>query len=166
MSVLIEQIVEAEIAARLRTELHPVVVDILPDKEREPRYPNGAVLVAYQSSSFGAVRSFDDLVAQEEELVFDVTLLSRSLRDRTGIYPLMRAAKSALLGFKPSHCGQLILKDSRFVDRDDMVWVWSLSFSTTTLTVATMPDETLPTLTRLTLKDNLGNTEVIPDENL
>jgi hypothetical protein len=41
-----------------------VVVDILPDKEREPRYPNGAVLVAYQSSSFGAVRSFDDLVAQ------------------------------------------------------------------------------------------------------
>jgi hypothetical protein len=160
--VMIEQEIEASIVTQLRAALHPVTVDLLPDKEREPRYPNGGVLVAYHSSRFGNTRSTDDAVVQEEIMTFDVTLLSRSLRDHTGIYPLMRGAKAALLGFRPPHGGQLTLKNAQFVERENMVWVWSLEFETTTMMISVSPDEDLPLLKHLTMQDNFDDVQEIP----
>lgn len=161
--ILVEKLVEEAIAATLRTALHPLPVDVLPEKEREPRYPNGGALVSYVSSSFGRTRSMDNAVAQEELLTFEVIVLSRTLRDRSGIYPIMRAAKIALLGFCPPHCGAMILKKSAFVDRDDnMIWSWSIEFETSTLTVSEPLDENLPLLRRLTLQDNFDNVQEIP----
>ena len=159
--ILVEQVIEAAIASHLKTALHPVAVDVMPDKEKQPCYPNGAVLVSYASSRFGETKAMGDVVVQQETMSFDVTILARSLRDRLGIYPLMRGAKLALLGYRPPHCDALVLKNSQCLDREDMVWIWSLTFETTTLTVSDPGSETLPLLQRITLDNNLTESEEI-----
>lgn len=151
--------IEDEISARLAAEAWEKV-DVLPVPEREKDLklpvPNIQLIVQYAGSKFGGTKTTNP-VSQEETGHFNVILQSKKLRGTTGIYDLLIKIKKSLLGFKPTGCQKLQIvpdKGIEFVEFSDDLWQFSITLSTTWVTVEFVPDvEDEVLITQLNLKE-------------
>jgi hypothetical protein len=84
----------------------------LPDQRVEP-YPDnpdgydfgrgarkGLVLVRWNGSSYGKPKDIG-VGHQDREIEFALSIVAASLRDHTGIYPLLEATRDGLAGWRP-----------------------------------------------------------------
>lgn len=160
------QLVEKALVDRLAAAGLPYDVLPYPEKSNEFRFthPHGVVLVRFRKSSFDQPQPIDSVV-QFVTAHFDCAVLGRSLRGEKGAYAVTDGVRNALSGLK-IEIAPVYPVAEEFLEEEDGVWSFSLSYAVPLNHIQLVAQETLPTLTRLTMKDNIGNTEVIPDENL
>ncbi len=123
------QVIESEIVDRLKITFPAVPVEALPDKDWNFVHPKGAVLVTLADIKPAPSRSLY-VSTHELTLGYEVFLMARSLRDHTGLYPMMFTAFNALLSWKPTGCQPLRLARTMNGGYDDGKWGWSLVFET------------------------------------
>lgn len=150
-----------------------VLVEPYPDNPEtyEPTHPIGALLVRYTDGDYGDTKS-TDLVVQDRDMYFEITLAMWSLRGRQGgIYAYSEAVRIGLTGFKPPNCIlKLTPKNEGFVGRTTNVlknkprrlWQYQITFRTQTMNIEAGEEEIGPLLKRLTLEDNFDETTEIP----
>lgn len=153
--------VEDSIIARLNSFLADYKVDVekVPESARDFTKPfkQDKVTVAYAKSEFGTrsgsqsgdVRgpmSVSDAV-QQEELVIEINLQSRSRRqqigDGIGGLRLLRIVRSILLGWRPFACDKMFIKEQGFVDYDSKAWEYAMVFSCHSYAVPEPDDEVI-----------------------
>jgi hypothetical protein len=94
-------------------------------------------------------------------LQFDCAVLGRALRGTRGAYTVADQVRNALSGQK-IESAPIYTVSEEFLDEEDGVWSFSLVYAVPLTHVQLLAEETLPTLHRLTMQDNLGSTEEIP----
>lgn len=154
----IEQtLVDLLAAAGLPYEVMPY-----PDKSNEYRFthPHGVVLIRFRKASFDGPRPIDSVV-QDVTVHFDCAVLGRALRGTRGAYTVADQVRNALSGQR-LESAPIYTVSEEFVEEEDGVWSFMLSYAVPLTHVQMLAEEALPTLHRLTMQDNLGSTEEIP----
>lgn len=123
---------ETDIIQRLESVITAVPVTALPEKNFKFVHPKGTVLVMFTGMAPG--RTIAPGV-QEVSLKYEVLILSRSLRDHTGLYPLISSALTSLLGWKPSNGSALTLDKANPTGLEESAWGFSMTFSTDSVLV-------------------------------
>jgi len=166
---------EEQIRTRLAAKLGSnVEARVLPEDEAEygkiavakPR-----VTVSYKMSDFptgeraskASSRTLGSFVSQEEQIVFEITMESRKLRGRNGLYDVLTKTKKALLGFTPSDCQKLQVLKFGFVERTESLFIYQLLISTTTTIVEEQDAQVLPTLEQIVVDGPLGESITPPE---
>jgi len=128
--------VESALIARIKATVPALEVIPYPD---DPRYyklshPVGAILVIFREEVFGPSKS-TDAVIQDRELVFELVIQVRNLRDHFGLYRVIDALWCALLGWQAYGCKRATGKRGAFQHLGDGVWQWGLFVSIGTVAV-------------------------------
>lgn len=168
--MFVAEMVEA-IAQRLEAQLgwaaeHPVLapatVSPFPDdpERYRMRAAEAELLVAFGGANYGAPVS-TDLIVQERTAEFDLTLLTRSLSDRSGAYGYIEAVRLALTGFRLAGGGSALrpLREA-FLSHDSGVWRYRLVYAATVPAVEIRKADPAVPLRRITLADGAGDTVV------
>ena len=127
-----------------------------PDRPEQYRLVNaaGAVLMRYHGSTFGELMA-TDIIAQEETLEFEITIIARDLGwayggpasgPSPGAYALIMAVRQALTGFRIQGCTKMWPVRSEYVRRDSGVWYYAIDFRFRTMSVEASTTETAPEL--------------------
>jgi hypothetical protein len=88
-------------------------------------------------------------------------VLGRALRGSKGAYAVTDQVRNALSGLK-IESAPIYPVSEEFLEEEDGVWSFSLVYSVPLTHIQSLAEENLPLLHRLTIDDNLGNTEEIP----
>ncbi len=168
--------IEDAIIARLKEQMPAILVQPYPDNPEiwEPTHPVGALLVRYSDGEYSPPLD-TAVVVQERELMWEVTLALWSLRGKAGqngLYAYLEAVRTALTGFRPSHCQRAMRPVSEeFIARaagnlknkTQRLWQYAITFSTATLNIEVAEEEQAPLLTRITAMDEqLNQTTEVP----
>jgi len=145
--------IERAIVERLATALAPLPVQALPARGYRFDHAKGAAVVAAARVAGSAVR--DTAVSiQEAEASFDVTLLSRSLRDGAGAWDLFEAVRIALLSWRPiPGATPLWLLDAQLDGVDADAWIVKSRWATRIPLIPDLQAGSAPLLTRVTLEE-------------
>ncbi|MFO0387566.1 MAG: Gp37 family protein [Flavobacteriales bacterium] len=149
--------IENDVVARLAPLADAGIVIKLPEfqKEFEKQIDRYKITVAYKGSKFEDVHTTAH-VAQFEDVMIDVTIESRKLRGPGGVYPLMAAVRNLLLGFEPTDCSRMTLKESSFTDLETNTWSYSFTFVTRGMVVEVDPEENDPELRTIEVQNENG----------
>ncbi len=149
-----EMDIETAIVDRLKIALAPLPVEALPDKPWNFTHPRGAALVVFTGAD--PAEGVDLYTsAQPVTLSYEVVLLSRSLRDNTGLYPMLQAARKALLGWRPEDSGLTPFHMGRVTNQgyEDSAWRMSLILTTKAMWVDDAEPTIGPLLKELTFEE-------------
>jgi len=151
------QSIEEAIVERLKAKITGIQIEALPEKPFNNVHPKGAILVMLAGINPGKTLDMFTSI-QEATLSYEVYLKSRSLRDHTGLYPLISQTIDALLGWRPNQAKPLRLEKAFPTGYNDGEWGFSLTFSTETVLVPCQedPDADVPPMTNISFK-NCGN---------
>ena len=161
--------IEDAIIDRLKDKTgNKVLVEPYPDNPEsyEPTHQVGALLVRYSDGNYSGART-TDVIVQDREMMFEVTLAMWSLRGRQGgIYSYLEAVRQILTGFRPPDTSlKLVPVDEGYVNRSaglrnksQRLWQYQVTFRTQTVNIEILVDPAEPLLKRITAQDNLGNT--------
>lgn len=143
---------EAAIVNRLGVALSPLPVEPLPDGPYSFTHPDGTALVAWLGADpAGSVDVYT--MAQPVELAYEVVLISASLRDGNGLYPMWWAVRQALLGWPPlPELTPLRLLRVRPRGYEDGAWRLGCTWATDALYVAGASPDIGPLLKKLTIE--------------
>lgn len=153
------------IVERLRTAVPSLLADPFPDNPESYRlyHPKGAALVVYGGSQYGEPEAVGILV-QERRAEFDVMVLLRNLRGPEGANAHLDAIRLALTGFRlPWGGSKLRPVRDRFVDHDNGVWRFELTFAAVVPAIEPAPEELGPVIKKLTFTGEDG-TALVPKE--
>lgn len=103
----------------------------LPDNEQEYKqsFPISRVYISCVGSDFGEDEN-NEIVIQEETIIFEAIIRSKSRRGDAGIFSVLSDIRKKLLGYKFPGCKKIILIKSGYIDggtQND--WNYMLSFS-------------------------------------
>ncbi|PIQ23504.1 hypothetical protein COW36_09035 [bacterium (Candidatus Blackallbacteria) CG17_big_fil_post_rev_8_21_14_2_50_48_46] len=149
-----EMEIETAIVDRLKIALAPLPVEALPDKPWNFTHPRGAALVVFTGAD--PAEGVDLYTsAQPVTLSYEVVLLSRSLRDNAGLYPMLEAARKALLGWRPEDSGLTPFRMGRVTNQgyEDSAWRMSLILTTQAMWVDDAEPTIGPLLKELTFEE-------------
>lgn len=154
------------VVARLTADLPDLSVEYYPDNPAQYslNHPIGAVLVRYPGSKYEKSRDTGRPVLNRV-LSLEITLVCRSLNGEGGIYDWLEAVRMGLTGFTPPAFEPLLPVSDSFVAEDSGEWHWFFDFTTHTLVTAEMPEENLPLLKHITLKNGPSRTEIVRQDN-
>lgn len=151
---------ETAIVERLTASLQGVRVEAFPDDPASYalKHPRGAVLVGYGRSTYGAPQAMD-VIAQERQLEFDITVLARNLRAggaQGGAYAYLDAVRVALTGWRPEGARKMYPLRDRFLGVRDGVWRYAITVATSAVVLETAEAEQAAALQRITLSEHLA----------
>lgn len=126
------QQIEDAIVEKLRSALTPLPVAALTDKPNFIHKQGDALVMLVGMRPKNKNSQALNTSLQEITLTYEVYLRSRSLRNHTGLYPMLNASMQALIGFRPGAAQHLTLANSAFDNHEDGVWSWVLSLETDT----------------------------------
>lgn len=167
--------IEDAIIARLKAKLPTILVQQYPDDPEiyEPTHPVGALLVRYSDGEYSDPRA-TDVVVQDRELMFEVTLALWSLRGKAGqggLYSYLEAVRVALTGYTPPQCRrkmapvaeEFVSRTAALKNKSRRLWQYAITFKTATLNIEVVEEEQAPLLTRITARDEqLNQTTEVP----
>lgn len=159
------QEIETAIVERLTTAIPNLRVEPFPDDPARYvlKHQIGAVLVGYGRAAYGPSQT-TDVVAQECRREFDITVLSRNLRDGgrgegSGAYGALDLACKALTGFRPAGWRKMMAVRERFLGIKDGVWRYALTMATTGMAIEQAETETPVLLQQVTFDDATAEEE-------
>jgi hypothetical protein len=150
--------IETDIVTRLSTLTPACEVIKLPEVQADyntrpinkPR-----ITVAYKGSKFEEPHTTAQ-ISQFEDVMIDVTLEWKKLRGTNGVYPLMEAIRKRLIGFEPTDCHRMFLKESGFTELEQNMWSYSFTFVTRGMIVETDPEENDAPLVYISVENATG----------
>ncbi|AEC17642.1 Gp37 protein [Gallibacterium anatis UMN179] len=109
-------------------------VELMPDDPSDYylAHPNGAVLIGYVGSTFGALRA-SDVVSQTRKLRLMLTVISRNLHNDNGALAVLDQLRLSIAGFQPPNCGKCYLISEQFNDEESGIWQYQLQFEVETV---------------------------------
>jgi hypothetical protein len=120
--------IENDIKSQLESAITDLKVDTFPEAgEYKLLHPKGAVLVAYESSSFNP----PDSIAIIQQLVnhtFTITLIIKGLRDKNGAYSYIDLIISTLAGYEPTDCLKMYPQRTRFFGEESGIYRYDIDF--------------------------------------
>lgn len=147
---------ETALEAQARSLVAPFSLKVEPFPEAPdnyvPTHPTGTVLVVYKGSAYGPAQS-TDLVIQDREMDFELTILIRNLRKHQGAYAVIEALRNGLAGWMApgANKGARLVRDE-FRGHEAGIWHWALGIRIPTTSVPTeTPDEVFGILKDTTL---------------
>jgi hypothetical protein len=145
--------IERAIVDRLKTALSPLPVDPLPARGYRFTHAHGAAVVLASRLTASEVRDTRAAI-QEAELVVEIALYARSLRDGAGVWPMFEAARRALLSWTPAPgATPLRLAEARLADMEDGVWALACEWRTRIAMVPDLEAGAGPLLSRVTFEE-------------
>lgn len=138
------------VCQHLQAAIPWVQVDVFPEKPSEYQFihPTGAVLVGYQSSSFGKLEGLG-MIAQQRDVVLHLTVIGANLHGDDGALAILDEVRLAVVGFTPPDCEPCHLLAEHFVSEDAGAWQYELTVQTETQQVERRQPAHLPRLTEV-----------------
>ena len=138
------------VCQHLQAAIPWVQVDVFPEKPSEYQFihPTGAVLVGYQSSSFGKIEGLG-MIAQQRDVVLHLTVIGANLHGDDGALAILDEVRLAVVGFTPPDCEPCHLLAEHFVSEAAGAWQYELTVQTETQQVERRQPAHLPRLTQV-----------------
>ena len=138
------------VCRHLQAAIPWVQVDVFPERPGEYQFihPTGAVLVGYQSSSFGKVEGLG-MIAQQRDVVLHLTVIGANLHGDDGALAILDEVRLAVVGFTPPDCEPCHLLAERFLSEAAGAWQYELTVQTETQQVERRQPAHLPHLTQV-----------------
>jgi hypothetical protein len=156
---------ENSIVTRL-SPLSLVGIEVLPLPEADADVVNpfdkGKITVAYLSSDFDQSVT-TDCVAQPEKITFQLVVQSRTLRGTTGIYPVLTAIKSLVLGWKTATTDKIQFSKAQYDAHENGVWTYHINVTTENLAIEQPDDVTVVIATQITLENENETIDVVQE---
>lgn len=155
--------IETALIGAIKAELPEYEVRSYPDKPAEYvlTHHKGAILVRFAGSKYEATQDIGAIV-QARTTQWEITTIARHLRDHGGLYVLLDVLRIVLTGYRVPGCHQAYPVREGFTNEENGIWQYAFLLAVPTVNVERAEDEDLPLLKRLTMIDNLGETEEIP----
>ena len=136
------------VCQHLQASIPWVQVDVFPEKPGEYQFihPTGAVLVGYQSSSFGKLEGLG-MIAQQRDVVLHLTVIGANLHGDDGALAILDEVRLAVVGFTPPDCEPCHLLAEHFLSEAAGAWQYELTVQTETQQVERRQPAHLPRLT-------------------
>jgi hypothetical protein len=124
------------VIARLTAKISGYAIEPFPDKLEQYKlnHQRGAFLVAYRGADYDETEDTGATVQVRRPQV-DIAVQSRALNGAGGSYAMLEMARAALVGHQIPGFTQLAAVRERFIGRNENVWTYQMTFSTTTLAV-------------------------------
>lgn len=121
---------------RLNKQFPDWAVELMPDEPEgyHLSHPNGAILISYAGSKFGAVRP-TDAVIQTRTVHIVLTVMSRNLHNDFGAIELLDSLRLAIVGFRPPDSQGCYLIDEQFDEHTSGIWIYQLATACETVQV-------------------------------
>lgn len=154
---------EAAVLARLQAKIANYAIEPYPDKPEtyKLKHQRGAFLVSYRGADYEEPDDTGD-IAQTRRMLVDVTIECRQLSGHDGAYTMLELARIALTGFRVAGFTKLALVRERFLARGEGVWLFAITFATSTVAVEAPDDVVDVLLERLTIESEFTTSEVPP----
>jgi hypothetical protein len=151
---------EQDIADRLAPFVTAGVIDIvlLPQNVSDFKRPftKGKITICYKGSKWQDPRSTAQ-ISQEEEVMFQIEIQSRTLRGDHGIYLMKKALNQAIIGFAPTDCDRIYAKESGMTGvaetLNDGVWTYSYVVACKSISVEDYEEDLSVLLKKITNND-------------
>lgn len=107
-------------------------IELFPDNPAGYRlnHPTGAVLLSYGRSTFPESEA-TDVVFQDRDLVFRLTLVFRQLNGPHGAVAYLDRLRDQLTGFKPPHCDKSCRPQAeQFIGQLQGLWQYAQDYTT------------------------------------
>lgn len=140
--------IEDSILDRLKAKVPGILVQPYPDNPEvwEPTHPVGALLVRFSDDDYSDSKD-TDLVVQDRDLMWEITLAFWSLRGKAGqkgLYSYLEMVRTVLTGFTPPDCSaKMHPVSTEFITRaagnlknkNQRLWQYAITFKTTCLNI-------------------------------
>lgn len=138
------------VCQHLQAAIPWVQVDVFPEKPSEYQFihPTGAVLVGYQSSSFGKIEGLG-MIAQQRDVVLHLTVIGANLHGDDGALAILDEVRLAVVGFTPPDCEPCHLLAEHFLSEAAGAWQYELTVQIETQQVERRQPAHLPRLTQV-----------------
>ncbi len=125
--------VENNIIAQLKANITDLKIEGFPDKPGDYKllHPKGAILVHFRGGSYSEPEE-NAFIQQTVNLEFELTLLVKGLRHKSGAYAYINSITSALTGFTPQGCKKMYLTKINFLNEKNGLWQYALFFTVLT----------------------------------
>ncbi|MGY1949463.1 Gp37 family protein [Pseudomonas pergaminensis] len=143
-----EQLLDAFVARLKKDFDRELAIELFPENPAQYRlnHTNGAILVAYGKSTFGASES-TDAVFQARSMSFQLTLVFRQLHGTSGAISYLDRIRECLTGWKPPHCDMSCRPTAEnFIGQVQGLWQYGLSIATRAVQLQSMGLEDGPLL--------------------
>ncbi len=146
---------------------------IMPEAQDEFKRPfkHGRVWVGYKGSKWKDPNSTGEM-SQDEEVLFEFSFQSRTLRGNIGIYTLLGMTIQALVGFRPSSCDKMYCKESGYTPLnsilEDGVWTFTMVMGCRSVSVEDFEEDLSVIMRKFTNKftgDFSGDNFEVKNEN-
>lgn len=153
--------IEKAIIERLKAKIDNVQIEGFPEKGTE--YPllhhKGAILVVYAGANYSEPKTIEAVV-QERKMQFDLYVLLRNLRFHEGAYEMLEKVRLALTGFRPKGASKMYPVREAFVDYENGIWYYVISFVVNVPAIEELELDELPRLKKITTIDDYGRIDI------
>lgn len=142
---------EEEIKSRLATKLGSAIeCEVVPEKTIDFKRSIGLkpiVTVSYSGATYTTPKSTQE-ISQPSEEVFEIWIRAKLLRGTNGIYDLNERIRVALVGFRPSSCNKMYLKEFKLESFEENLWTYSLKIGCSSMIIEDFSEEEGPIITQ------------------
>lgn len=166
---LIESDIVAKLAPFQEVGIDVVVMPELEADRVKPLPTKAKLTVIYSGSDYPSMNSTAQ-INQDEKIYIIVLIESTFLRGPFGVYTLIPLIRKALVGFRPSGCGnKMRIEKNHTVGAPEAIkqnnmWEYQIVFSTTSVVVEDFTEDLSVLLKKITLNDGNETLDIpIPD---
>lgn len=125
-------------------------------------FRHGRVRIVYRESEYDAIQDIG-VVVQGEILTVEISIESRVRRGPNGVFALMQAARSLLLGWRPPGCHRKVWMGRQMFSGVDNrgAWEYMQEFKTATKAMEADPETLGPALSEIRFNDETSGDETI-----
>jgi Gp37 protein len=140
-------------------------IQILPENQVDFKRPfeKAKITVAYKGSKWKDPASTGHM-SQDEEVMFEFSIQSRTLRGDRGIYKVKALLIQALVGFAPTDCDKMYCKESGMTQAhttfEGGVWTYTLIMCCRNVSVEDFEEDLSVILRKITNKNNGSSFDV------
>lgn len=158
---------ETDIIARITPFINAGIEVIpLPQNQADFKRPfeKAKITVAYKGSKWEKPQSTAEM-SQDEDVMFEFSIQSKTLRGDRGIYIVKSLLIQALVGFAPTNCDKMYCKESGMTEAkttfEDGVWTYTLIMCCRNVSVEDFTEDLSVILQRITNNVSInGNPDV------
>ena len=125
--------IESQIVQHLKANIIGLSIEAYPDNpvHYPMRHPKGAILLHYSGSRFQP-SLYEEVIAQIQQIAFDIIIVVRSLRGNGGAYTIMDQVRETLTGFQINNVDKFQPIEEEFITEENGIWQYGMRFSAKT----------------------------------